>query len=34
MTTKRPHAAGMALADDISSSSAQISHGIVGEMAR
>eukprot|EP00554_Chaetoceros_debilis_P014293 CAMPEP_0194125714 /NCGR_PEP_ID=MMETSP0150-20130528/59609_1 /TAXON_ID=122233 /ORGANISM="Chaetoceros debilis, Strain MM31A-1" /LENGTH=144 /DNA_ID=CAMNT_0038819537 /DNA_START=244 /DNA_END=679 /DNA_ORIENTATION=+ len=32
MTTKRPHAAGMALADDISSSSAQISHGIVAKV--
>ena len=32
MTTKRPHAAGMALADDISSSSAKISHGIVAKV--
>ena len=32
MTTKRPHAAGMALTDDISSSSAQISHGIVAKV--
>ena len=32
MTTKMPHPAGLALADDISSSSAQISHGIVAKV--
>mmetsp|Transcript_654 Transcript_654/g.995 ORF Transcript_654/g.995 Transcript_654/m.995 type:complete len:80 (-) Transcript_654:195-434(-) len=32
MTTKMPHPAGLALADDMSSSSAKICHGIVAKV--